>query len=317
MVNWITSEDEKNIKKIDYDSLCKVMKFIKKQDTNDEMVNYVCKIFDEYKNVLKSEPLILHDSLKSYYGSNFVENANLKKSDIIVSSSDINAYYTIKNLNKEKKDLTIICFDMHSDTYDYNDFLWKGNSFSKLMKEGYLNHFIVIGVPMYKRKMCMDDTNIDLRRRVHLIDEKDIFKTLEEIKCKNVFISIDADCFDCRRSLYTAVEYSPSTILNYVSHIKGIDKINYKNKIHECVQVKNELGYSNYYHTGENDLTVDNVIDIKNKIVTYCSKKNINLGLDNKKPYLQIMEVNGYDYCGLTTKMVIKLIDNCLLKEVI
>lgn len=42
---------------------------------------------------------------------------------------------------------------MHSDTYDYNDNLWKGNVFSKLLKENYINSFVVLGGT--KRKNCL------------------------------------------------------------------------------------------------------------------------------------------------------------------
>ncbi len=316
MVNWISSEDEKNVRKIDYINLCNIINFVKKQSSCDEMVKYVCQIYDEYKDVLSDDPLLLRESLKNYYGDNFVIDGNLEKSDIIISPSDLNAYYTIKELNKGKKDLTIVCFDLHSDTYDYNDFLWKGNSFSRLMNEGYINHYIVIGVPKYKRKMCLEDTNQELRERVHLIDREEIIKTIKNVKSKNIFVSIDADCFDCRRSQYTSVEYSPSTILNYVSHLTAIDEENYISKIHECVHVKNELGYSNYYHTGENDLTVDDVINITNDVAIFCESNDINLGLNPSSPYFQLMEVSGYDYGGLTTELVVKLIDGLSFKEV-
>ena len=292
------------------------MNFIKKQHHNDEIVNYVCQIYDEYEDILSYEPLLLKDSLQNYYGDNFVVDDEIETSDIIISPSDLNAYYTIKKLNKEKKYLTIVCFDLHSDTYDYNDFLWKGNSFSKLMKEGYVNHYIVIGVPKHKRKMCLEDTNKDLRERVHLIDREDIFNIINRLKCKNIFVSIDADCFDCRKSHYTSVEYSPSTILNYVSHLENVNASNYLEKIHGCVHVKNELGYSNYYHTGENDLTVDDVINIINDISFFCENTGISLGLALNSPYFQLMEVSGYDYGNLTTDLVVRLIDGLSLKEV-
>ena len=37
--------------------------------------------------------------------------------------------------------------------------------------------------------------------------------------------------------------YSPTTILNHISHIDSINKDNYVDKIRSCVQVKNTLGY--------------------------------------------------------------------------
>ena len=147
MVNWISSDDEKNARKVDYNNLCRIINFVKRQNPTDEMVKYVCEIFDEYIDVLREEPMLLKESLQSLYSEDFIVDADIEKSDIIISPSDLNAYFTIKQLNKDKKDLAIGCFDLHSDTYDNNDFLWKGNSFSRLMKEGYINHYIVFGVP--------------------------------------------------------------------------------------------------------------------------------------------------------------------------
>ena len=316
MVNWISSADEKSARKVDYNNLCRIMNFVKMQQPTDEMVKYVCEMFNEYVDVLKEEPILLKDSLQSRYSDAFIVDADIEKSDIIVSPSDLNAYFTIKQLNKDKKDLAIVCFDLHSDTYDYNDFLWKGNSFSRLMKEGYINHYIVLGVPKEKRAMCLEDTNKDLRSRVHLIDEEELLNTLYATGCKNVFVSIDADCFDCRRAKYTGVEYSPATILNYVSHIDSIDENNYVDKIRACVHVRNALGYSNYYHTGENDITVDDVTRIIAIVSYFCDTYGISLGVNPESPYFQIMEVSGYDYAGLTTDMVVKLIDGLSLKEV-
>ena len=240
MINWISDETEKNSRKIDFKNLCQIMDFVKQQKSNNEMIKYVCTIFDEYKDILSTEPQLLKDSLKKHFNKSFEIDGDLLSSDVILSPSDSNAYFTIKNLNKNKKDLTIICFDFHSDTYDYNDSLWKGNSFSKLMKEGYINHYVVIGVPNEKRDNCINDTNIELRNRVHLIDSYQLFKELEQIKPSNIFISIDVDCFDCRKEKYTSVEYSPSTILYYISNLNfdDINKNNYEQKIKECIYVK-------------------------------------------------------------------------------
>lgn len=316
MINWISSEDEKNVRRVDYNNLCRIASFLKTQNSEDEMVRYVCQIFDEYSDVLSKEPMLLRDSLNSVFGDEFKIDGDLEQSDVIISPSDLNAYFTIKTLNKDKKNLATVCFDMHSDTYDYNDFLWKGNSFSRLMNEGYINHYIVIGVPKEKRENCLNDTNEELRERVHLIDKNELFKTLNSIDCDNIFISIDADCFDCRRSKYTSVEYSPSTILNYVSHIDSIDSNNYIQKIHDCVHVKNALGYSNYFHTGENDLTDEDVIETVDNISSYCETTGKQLGLTPNGPYYEIMEVSGYDYDNLTAKLVVRLIDGLALKEV-
>ena len=62
MINWISSVDEDNIRKIDYDNLCRVMNFVKGQSSSDEMVKYACTIFDEYKDILSTEPKLLKES---------------------------------------------------------------------------------------------------------------------------------------------------------------------------------------------------------------------------------------------------------------
>lgn len=318
MINWISSDDEINIRKVDFENLCKVMNFIKKQNSSNKMIEYACEIFDEYKDVLSIEPKLLKESIKEYYKEKFVVDGDLASSNVILSPSDLNAYYTIKELNKDKKELTILCFDLHSDTYDYNDFLWKGNSFSRLMNEGYITHYIVIGVPQEKRERCINDTNEELRNRVHLIDQEQVFNTIKRISPKNIFVSIDADCFNCRDAKYTSVEYSPATILYYISkiNIEELNKDNYEDRIKECIHVKNELGYSNYYHTGENDLSSDKVIDIIDNVKTYCCLNDITLGVSEGGPYFQLMEISGSDYGNLTTNLVVKLIDNLELKEV-
>ena len=316
MINWISSEDEKNVRKVNFENLVRVMQFVNQQDCNDEMVNYAKQIYREYANLLSTEPLLLKEALINSCSDDFVIDGNLRESDVIVSPSYLNSYYTIKELNKDKKDLTVVCFDMHSDTYDYNDFLWKGNSFSMLMKEGYINHYIVIGVPKHKRQSCMDDTNEDLRSRVHLIDENELFDTLDILDPENIFVSIDADALDCRRAGYTGVEYSPATILNHISYIDEINEDNYIEKIKSCIHVKNELGYSNYYHTGENNITKNDIIRIVNSLNYYCDDYGINLGLNKNEPYYQIMEISGYDYGNLTSEMVVELIDGLSKKEV-
>ena len=318
MINWISSDDESKERKIDYENLCRVIGFVKAQRSSNEMVRYACDIFDEMKDTVSFEPVLLKDSLMQQFGERFVVDSTLEESDVILSPSDLNAYHTIKQLNKGKRDLTIVCFDLHSDTYDYNDFLWKGNSFSKLIKEGYVSHYVVIGVPKEKRANCLSDTNEDIRDRVHLINSDELVSILEGIKPENVFVSIDADCFDCRRAKYTAVEYSPATILHHISRINPTELTpdNYEERIVQCIHVKNELGYSNYYHTGENDLTAEDVIEKVNELKVYCAVRQVNLGLPGTTPYFQLMEISGSDYANLSTELVVKLIKGLSLKEV-
>ena len=307
MINWISSEEEKSVRKINYDNLKKIITFAKK--SKNEMVLYACEIFDEYRDLINRSVNLIKENISQNYKSEFIIDGSIKDSDIILSPSDANAYYTIKELNSDKKDLTVLCFDMHSDTYDYNDFLWKGNSFSKLMNEGYVTHYVVIGVPINKRQEVLNETNPELISRVHLIDEEELIDKLNCIDPKNIFVSVDADCFNSRKARYTAIEYSPATILNNISHIKNVDKTNIDKQICDCIHVKNELGYSNYYQTGEKNLTVEKVIEIIQEVIQYCNQQRINIGLFEDSPFLQIMEISGYDYGDLTSEMVVKLIN--------
>ena len=63
MINWVSSEDEKKVRKVNYTNLCKIMDFVKSQNSKDEMVQYVCQIFDEYKELLSVEPILLKQAL--------------------------------------------------------------------------------------------------------------------------------------------------------------------------------------------------------------------------------------------------------------
>ena len=58
------------------------------------------------------------------------------------------------------------------------------------------------------------------------------------------------------------------------------------------------------------------VINIIDNLKVYCNAKNINLGLSEKTPYFQIMEISGCDYGDLSANLVVKLIDGLSLKEV-
>lgn len=71
MINWISSDDEKNIRKVDYNNLCRVINFVKDQRSDNEMVKYVCTIFDEYKDILSTEPKLLKESLKNILENHF------------------------------------------------------------------------------------------------------------------------------------------------------------------------------------------------------------------------------------------------------
>ena len=75
MINWISSEDEKNVRKVDFYNLYKIMNFIKNQNCNDEMVQYVCQIYDEYKDMKTTEIASevkrrVEETIKEYGGWN-------------------------------------------------------------------------------------------------------------------------------------------------------------------------------------------------------------------------------------------------------
>ena len=84
MINWISSKDEETIKRIDINILKKVVEFLKSMKSNDEYVNYVCKIYDEYEDILSETPNTLKSNIFSLNDGQVVIDGDLSNSDIII-----------------------------------------------------------------------------------------------------------------------------------------------------------------------------------------------------------------------------------------
>ncbi len=147
MILWVSDNKTKN-SKIDIMNLHRVMTIISK--SKNKYRTYLMKIYREYKDFFsknKNPNCILHNLEITL--DNIVEcNQKYKlinDSSLVLSDSHKQTYFVIKELNQNKlKHLAIICFDMHSDTYAYSDELWKGNVFSKLINEQYIEYPIIV-----------------------------------------------------------------------------------------------------------------------------------------------------------------------------
>lgn len=319
MIAWISKEIKKTELVVDYENLKKIINFVKTLEKKNNMLDYVVDLFDEYNHFLKNHcqnPKLIEINIKNKLDEEFIDCSNklklIKQSKIILSSSHENTYYILKELNKLKnKKVLVICLDMHSDTYNYQDKLWKGNVFSKLIKEKYIDNLLLMGIPDNKIKVSKSDVCFDIKSKVKILDDYKIEKYLLKYKPSNVFISIDIDCFKTRKEKYTAMEYCPTTVLNNISHLSSekINKITVNKLVEECIFVKNKLGYSNLYKVGENKIDLIVFNKIIREIKQQCIKNKINLGFNYKYPIMaDITEINGYDYGDLTSELIIKLI---------
>jgi hypothetical protein len=319
MIGWVSKTKKADCVAIDFNQLLNNIRLIKK--INNEVCNYLVELFYEYESFLQencSRAKLINENLNTIYGKNLVDYSDnidsMNNCRVIVSPSHDNTYYVLKTLNEEKKQkVMIISFDMHSDAYDYNDELWKGNVFAKLIKEGLIENILVVGIPSNKIASTIDDISIDIRNKVNIVNGNSIEEYILKLKPDIIYLSIDIDCLDTRRSRYTALEYCPTSALANLSKI-DLDLICEEEIIHQvndCVFVKNELGYSNLYKTGENWLDVEALEMIISKIKNLADEHQINLGFNYKNNHImgEITEVAGYDYGNLTSKMIVKLID--------
>lgn len=306
MIGFLSIEEYVKREKIDYNKLYDNMKIISKMD--DMYSKYVTNIYREYKVLAKEKSCDIKEELINKLKVKEISVNDIGKCKVIISPSHLNTYFIIKNLNVHKEDVMIICFDMHSDTYDYNDALWKGNHFSKLLKEGYINNCMIIGVPKYKIENTYKDVPLDIKSKVIISDSLNFKSTLKRCKPKRIFISIDMDVLDTRKSKYTSIDYSPHTILEQISklNVNNLLSDNSKELVKECVLIKNDLGYANLYKIGENRITIDVLCQKINEIISYCKEKNIILGFNNI--YGDISEIIGNDYNFRTFNAIIKLL---------
>ena len=320
MIAWISNE--KNYFKINYRRLKNNINVLKKEKDN-EYFQYVINLFDEYDLFLKksiNNSKLVFGNLITKYKNEIIDcsdDINLVRTcNLVLSSGHDSTYHVLKALNNKKdKKVLVICIDMHLDAYDYNDELWKGNPFSKLIKENYIKDFLTIGVPECKVKNSLADVPKDIKEHVKIINENEIEKNIKKINPTNIFISIDIDCLNTRKYKITATDYSPASILYNISSIelcKQNSDIMLK-QILDCIYIKNSLGYANLYRVGENEMNfnkIKNIISITRKS---CDKYGINLGFNYKNHIIgDITEISGYDYGGFTSKIIVKLINELI-----
>lgn len=315
MIGWFGKCEKFFNNIIDLNNLELIINLLRKE--NDIYCKYVVSLYEEYKEFLKKNQAVLIKSyLHSTFGSNLIDcNNHLPKmAKVILSPSHDNTYYIIKQLNTQRQnDVLVICFDMHSDTYDYNDVLWKGNVFSKLLHEKYINNLMVIGVPTDKISDIYLDMNEDIRDQVILSNSINIEKYIKLCSPSNIFISIDIDAFNTRAKKMTALEYCPATILSNVSKIDMSKDILLVEEIKKAIFVKNSLGFANLYKSGENNLSLLKLFAVISNIKTICDRYGIMLGFNNKNHIIaDITELSGYDYGCVTSNFVIKIINKLI-----
>ena len=315
MIGWLT-DDLKMPNKLNFCKLAKIMNII--EDLDDEYSKYVFALYQEYKNLFDKKFENIEDSIiKKIKIQKLNQNLPMANNcNIVLSNSHKETYFLIKELNKTKlKNSTVICFDMHSDTYSHEDNAWKGNVFSKLLYEKIIDNVLIIGVPQDKLELTLNDIDENIRDSVHIIKIQEIEKYIVKTQTKNIFLSIDVDCMNTRKLKMTSLEYCPATILNNISNFSEdvIYKKDAKNIIKNAIFVKNNLGYSNLYHVGENGLDLTDLKEGILQIKKCCDKLKLNLGFESKC-YADITELFGYDYDDITLCNVIELIK--ILKEV-
>ena len=301
MIGFLSVESYKKRDRLDINSLNNNMNIISKM--NDRYSNYVKSVYKEYKEFLKNENIDIKEELLSNSNITEITINDIDKCECIISPSHLNTYHIIKRINSNKKELTVICFDMHCDTYDFGK-LWKGNTFSKLIKEGYVSYLVVVGVPRYKQKNTWNDVPNEIKNKVYIVKRHKFFNILSRINTKRLFISIDADVLDTRKSKYTAIDYSPFKILYLVSKLDS-NVIN-EEIVKNCVLVPNDLGYENLYRVGENNLSVKKLVSIILKLKKFCNKNMIKMGVNSL--YGDITEIEGNDYNYRTFNAIIKLL---------
>ncbi len=312
MICWL-SDNSIIDEKIDTKNLDKIMSLVTKKHKYGK---YLLNLYNEYKEFLyeNNNPISISQNLKQIY--NYSTNYEmLENCDLILSDNHKQTYFAIKKLNVNKvKNSAIICFDMHSDTYEYNNKLWKGNVFSKLLYEKYIDYVFIIGIPKYKRRITRKDIPKDIKKQVLFIDSKKIKYYLAKFKIENLFISIDIDCLNTRKLKMTALEYCPTSILKNISNLpyNEINKFNIEKYLKKAIFVKNDLGYSNLFHTGENNLNLNDLKIAINNIKKIVKELNINLGFGTGKCFADITEINGYDYAKITSNVVSELIDELI-----
>lgn len=318
-IGLLTSKTPRN-KHMNVDALNKNISILR-SNSDDGLSKYIIKIYDQvFKTSPKSLKNIYSELEKNQDVEYFTDTSKMSSYNLTISPSHENAYHLIKSLNRIKEPLLVMCFDMHCDMYDASEELWKGNHFSKLMKEKYISNLIVYGLPKRKKEMTLNQIDQNYLDNVAILySAKDICSYINNLNVKHIIFSIDIDCFDSLKSNYTAIPYSPYRILNELSNKKiknGASKEVLAQISKECIYIKNRDGYENMYHVGENKFSIKKFKKIFNTIVEFCNQNNITIGYEKNglRIVTDISEVDGDDINENTLHLIDDLVD--ILKEV-
>lgn len=270
---------------------------------------YIKKLYLNYIEVIKDCDLNWYEYLKSKINSlddyqkgidSIIDNCNADS--MIVSSTHLSTYYTLKSLKSNNKKIFIICFDAHSDTCSALRPAWKGNVFSKLLQETIIDGLIIISGNRLKsikdkRVLVLKYSSKTVNEIKHFLHNNDVEK---------LYFSFDIDVLNTYSNHLTAMEYNSFNVLRHLSlqngnSVKSIFDL--YNIVKKSIKIPNNYGYKNLYKSGFSGISLNEIEKVLYNIVTYAKKNNIDLGLENNdghKIYADIVEYYGYDYKNKT-----------------
>ena len=168
----------------------------------------------------------------------------------------------------------------------------------------------MLGVPAKKAQ----NTLLDIDQ--HVLDKVRLINTIDDIcfadlECSNLFVSIDIDVLNCRQEKLTALEYCPNTILSMFSKLNLNSTSNVESEVKSCIFVKNQLGYSDLYKSGENNINVDYLIKTIKMLKQRCDKFDVEFGITSQQRRIvgEITELNGFDYGNNVYNLMNRLIN--------
>lgn len=282
---------------------------------------YIRKLYIHYKDVIedykeldkfnkeKSVITLLSDYQKRI--NNIVNSCNMDS--IIVSSTHLSTYYTLKSLNSNNKKIFVICFDAHSDTCSAIKPAWKGNIFSKLLKENIIDGLIIVSGNRLKKTK-------DKRILVLKYSSRSINKVKEYLynnEAEELYFSFDIDVLNTYDKCLTAMEYNSFNVLRHLSsqnldHIKNVFDL--YSVIKKSIKIPNDYGCKNLYKSGFSGITLDEIEEVISSIIVLSNKMNITIGVENNygnKIFGDVVEYYGYDYKNRTFDYI-----NCFVNKI-
>lgn len=280
---------------------------------------YIKKLYSHYNDVLQDYLKTRNDvckqppikSLRQYEKqiNEFVTNST--DNSIVISSTHLSTYFTIKTLKNSGK-ICIICFDAHADTCSALKPAWKGNVFSKLLQENFIDGLVIVSGN--KLKKSNDNRVLTIKY------SSKSFQKIKSFLYKNdfdkLYFSYDIDVLNTYNEFLTAMEYNSFNVIRYLSLNDAI-QINSFFKLYKSVKhsfkVPNHYGYKNLYKSGFSGISEYRIETLINNIINFAKTNKISIGLVNEngyKIYGDIVEYYGYDYKNKTIDCINCFVNN-------